>query len=843
MIFSPRHGMMNPVSAGNPPEFLKSETSRSSMKLRRTRCLLSAASALLLAPAAFAQDQNGTWNTTTSLQSWATAGNWTDSKIANGSGFTADFSTLNLTADTTVNLDGARTIGNLIFGDTDTSSAGSWTLAAGSGGPLTLAGTSPTITVNTLGAGKSAAIGAVLAGSDGFTKDGAGTLRLTNGTNTISGPIVVSAGTLTIAAKALSSATTVAINGGTLVSATGTPDAIGGTISFGGGTLQYNNDPGTDYSAQFSTADNQQYRINVISSGTPSTPRIATFSSNLSSAGGTLLKSGTGTLILNAANTFSGTTTVSAGTLQLDNALALQNSAIDTTASITGTGAAGIILNGVTTPTFGGLTGNKNLSTLFNTSTGGYSSVTNVTLNPGSGADHSYTGVIADGATGMTLTKTGAGRQVLGNANTYTGGTILNGGTLNYSNAAALSTGSISFTGGTILQAGVATTLANPVSVAGSITGTVGTAGFATTLSGAITGSGTLAKGGGGVLTLTGGLANTIGGGFRVTTGRLEVLDGLSLTNAGPVTVLSGGSLNYSKNFGNGNDLANNLTLSGTGDGTFGALNLRGNATATGTITLAADATISHDFNTATISGSITGTDRNLTLTTLSAGQPGMTVSGPISLGTGSLTVNGVANSGNFSIKLSGDNSYSGGTTVTAGTLLVTNSTGSGTGSGTVTVNSGAILGGTGTIGGNIAATGSISPGEGGIGTLKAGGEVTWNSGNNWQFNLSSTGNSSDKLEITGALTKGSGSSFIFDFMGSTPDFGKTFTLATFASTTFTLSDFNLASSLATLGSGAYAGSSFSLSSTSLQFTTIPEPTSALAALLLSAGLFRRRRA
>lgn len=94
------------------------------MEPRKLRFLATAvaAAALLLAPAAFAA----------------------------GSGFTANFNTVNITADTTVNLDGARTIGNLEFGDTNPSSADSWALAAGSGKALTLAGTSPTITAGLL---------------------------------------------------------------------------------------------------------------------------------------------------------------------------------------------------------------------------------------------------------------------------------------------------------------------------------------------------------------------------------------------------------------------------------------------------------------------------------------------------------------------------------------------------------------------------------------------------------------------------------------------------------------------------------------------------------------------
>ena len=658
------------------------------MKSRKTHFILTATSALLLAPAALALD--GTWSNLAG-GSWDTPGNWL-SDTASGSGFTANFNTLDIIADATVTVGTNRTIGNLVFGDTTPGTAAGWILA-GAGDPagkLTLAGTTPTITVNALGTNKNTTITATLEGTSGFTKDGAGTLVLNNITNTISGGVVLSAGLLSIQSRPLTGATSVAINAGTLVSATGGFKPMGdATITFGGGTLQYNNDPGYDYSAQFATTASQQYRINV------QTSRIVTYATNLASEGGTLTKLAAGTLILSAANTFTGATTVSLGTLELSNALALQNSAINTAATAVGTATSGIVLTGVTSPTFGGLTGGKALASLFDTDSGNYGLVTNVTLNPGTGADYSYGAGIADGAGGMTLTKSGLGRQVLTVANSYTGGTIVNGGTLNYGNATALSTGPISFTGDSILQAGVATTLVNDISVATGIIGTIGTSGFATVLSGAITGDGILAKGGTATLNLTGGLANTISGGIQVFSGRLNVLDGLSLTNVGPVTVDSGASLNYSQNFLPDDDLANNITITGPGNGTFGALNLQGNVDATGTITLAGDATITHNFNTATISGSITGTNRNLTLTTVNPAQAGIVISAPISLGTGGITVNGADGPPETpetnTVTLSGTNSYTGETRVVTGTLVLSGSARINDAS-TVRIDSGAVL-------------------------------------------------------------------------------------------------------------------------------------------------------
>ena len=188
----------------------------------------------------------------------------------------------------------------------------------------------------------------------------------------------------------------------------------------------------------------------------PSVPRPSPALATSSNIGG---NAGTGVTTLNAANTFSGTTTISGGLLTLSNALALQNSALDTTGSIVSSSATTGLKTTVTTLTLGGLSGDKDLATLFDAANG-YSGVTALTLNPQTGKSNTYSGIIADGAAGMSLTKTGPGTQTLSGANTYTGATTLSEGTLILNNATALGgnnpgvngTSSISMAAGTTLR-------------------------------------------------------------------------------------------------------------------------------------------------------------------------------------------------------------------------------------------------------------------------------------------------------------------------------------------------------------------------------------------------------
>ena len=173
---------------------------------------------------------DGTWSGDAS-GAWSGTTNWSGGVVADGFAGSAYFSKINITADRTVHLDSARTLGNLTFGDTTTSSAASWILDNNgiASNVLTLGGGTPTITVNALGTGKTVSISAVLSGTAGMMKAGAGTLVL-SGTNIFSGNTVVGSGSLTLGASEALQNSTLYYNsqGGTLSFGTLTSATFGG---------------------------------------------------------------------------------------------------------------------------------------------------------------------------------------------------------------------------------------------------------------------------------------------------------------------------------------------------------------------------------------------------------------------------------------------------------------------------------------------------------------------------------------------------------------------------------------------------------------------------------------
>lgn len=138
---------------------------------------------------------NGTWiNTATSPSNWGSGANWSGGTIADGADSTANF-TANITVPMTVNLDTARTIGNITFTDSTTSSND---LTISGANILTLDRTDATKpTINVTQSGRTLSIGSVIAGNDGLQKTGAGDLIMT-GNNTFTGGVDLAGGRIVI---------------------------------------------------------------------------------------------------------------------------------------------------------------------------------------------------------------------------------------------------------------------------------------------------------------------------------------------------------------------------------------------------------------------------------------------------------------------------------------------------------------------------------------------------------------------------------------------------------------------------------------------------------------------
>jgi autotransporter-associated beta strand protein len=127
-------------------------------------------------------------------------------------------------------------------------------------------------------------------------------------------------------------------------------------------------------------------------------------------------------------------------------------------------------------------------------------------------------------------------------------------------------------------------------------------------------------------------------------------------------------------------------------------------------------------------------------------------------------------------MRLTSANTYAGGTIVSAGRLLVNNSTGSGTGTGGVTVNSGT-LGGTGTIAGlvTVNSAGTVSPGIS-IGTLTLNTSPILSGTTSMEINRNGGAPLADKIVLTSG-TLNYGGTLVVSNAGAALLGGEVFTL------------------------------------------------------------------
>ncbi len=203
---------------------------------------------------------------------------------------------------------------------------------------------------------------------------------------------------------------------------------------------------------------------------------------------------------------------------------------------------------------------------------------------------------------------------------------------------------------------------------------------------------------------------------------------------------------------------------------------------------------------------------------------------------------------------LSGNNTYSGGTTVQAGALLATNTSGSATGSGSVVVQSGATLGGNGTVGASgqtvtIQSNGILSPGSS-PGVLSVLGDLALDTGALLTFELDDPGNLSlvsDRVDVSGTLSLVDG--VLMDVTideDYTPQVGDHWTLFEYAALSGNATDITLRNVTSSVGSALEASLSADSGNLVMTITAVPEPSTL--AMLAGSGamaawaLLRRRK-
>ncbi|MFZ4109074.1 MAG: beta strand repeat-containing protein, partial [Polymorphobacter sp.] len=228
----------------------------------------------------------------------------------------------------------------------------------------------------------------------------------------------------------------------------------------------------------------------------------SSFASTISGTG-SLIKAGAAALTLSGTNTYSGTTTVSAGTLTFANRNALYNAAsgswtVDKISVASGATLALRVAGGDNVFTE---TDVQSIAAL-GVAAGGFMSGAILGLDT-NGGTFSYSNVLANpngGNNVLGLSKLGAGTLTLTVSNTYSGGTTISAGSLIIGGAGTAGAGALSIASGSVFD------YASSASQ---------------TLSGAITGAGTLSKSGNGTLTLIG--VNTYSGGTTISTGSLII--------------------------------------------------------------------------------------------------------------------------------------------------------------------------------------------------------------------------------------------------------------------------------------------------------------------------------
>ena len=572
--------------------------------------------------------------------------------------------------------------------------AGSNTIISGSSTNVALGGSvtaQAAATIHSLNLGaNSLALGAVAFQTDGILQSGGAASAISGGTSlssaTASGELVVRSNLATdalgistpIVDNATATALTLSGAGKLTLSASNT---YTGTTTINSGSLQLSGSVGT-LSTSSAIVNNGNFTINrsnAVAQGTD-------FSAAAITGTGSLTQAGSGTLTLSGGNTYAGTTTITAGSLKLGssaalpgNALAVNAGTLDLagcSAATTSLSGSGVISNSTgTDSTFSINLGNSvanafngtittpsagKLNIILNASAGGSSS--NVSFN----SANTFKGAITVNGTGSTSGSNGLLGVPNGAGDASNVITLTNGGGLTSLYNPTATGGWSSFNG---------TVLANPIILSGTVGGVI-RQGFTNliTLNGIISGT-ALTKTDSGALTLSGASSNTYTGTTTVTGGNLilsktggatAIPGNLAIGGAGNNNVYVWGTAN--NQLGGANTVVSSVNATG-----INAFNLLG-LTQTVAGLNSPGGGLMVDNSSAAGSSALTGTViLTGTGSYLDAGWIWDNWSGTGSTGKVALTVN--MGGGGVQILSGGNITYTGATTVNAGTLMLSDTT------------------------------------------------------------------------------------------------------------------------------------------------------------------------
>lgn len=525
---------------------------------------------------------------------------------------------------------------------------------------------------------------------------------------------------------------------------------------------------------------------------------------------GTFAKTGSGTLVLTGDNTYAGQTSVSAGTLNIRHNNALGTGGHTTTV---GDGAAlemqgdiavgqGLSLSGLGLADAGALR-SRSGDNVWNGDISLNSTSTRIAVDSGT---LTVNGQISGSG---TFQKTGAGTLVVTAANTYTGQTQIRAGTLQLAggdnrlattnNMRIEGPGTFDLNGRNQTLNALTLAASGRVQLSGNAMLTVNSGDFWNS-GNAISGTGRLIKTGSSYLTFGVATADYTGGTF-IDSGKLWLYQGDNkLPITGDVTIAGSGTL----------DLAHSNTP--------GAVQ-----------------TIGGLFGAGTVSIGVAGKAVNFIV---GNGDREGNFSGILQDGSGTLSL---TKAGVDTLRLSGASTYTGGTVVGAGALLVSNTAGSATGAGPVSVNQNAALGGTGSIGGpvNVGAGGILAPG-GSVGTLHLQDDLAFAEGAFFDVDIEELG-FADLVEMDGGLLAPNGATIRVN-LGFSPELGHSWTILQGEGARDGIFDTNVAVLTGSEFLGGWKRFEVGYQN-SVVLTVVPEPGAVLLlACAVACGLLVRRR-